>query len=311
MLSYLTFALGMVMHPNLIVAYGLAILAGIANSALDAGTYTTLVEMNNGKGHGTVLIKAFMSLGEFVLPLIIATIQQQAWWYGWSFIVMAAVIIVNLILIAPLKFPQPNQVASAQREFAQAESNTKRNLQTGLLLVYGYTSMALMIWFTQWISLYAKESLNLGITQSQLMMSLYSVGSITGVLVLFFLLQKVKRKLNLMLALNGGALRALVVLLLTPNLLAIQVASLLFGFCAAGGVMQTGLTVFMDLFPKHRGLVTGVYYFFGSIASFTVPLITGILSDQGIGIAFGGDLVIAAVGLVIVGLLRLTARKEG
>lgn len=68
MLSYLTFALGMVMHPNLIVAYGLAILAGIANSALDAGTYTTLVEMNNGKGHGTVLIKAFMSLGEFVLP---------------------------------------------------------------------------------------------------------------------------------------------------------------------------------------------------------------------------------------------------
>lgn len=311
MLSYLTFALGMVMHPNLIVAYGLAILAGIANSALDAGTYTTLVEMNNGKGHGTVLIKAFMSLGEFVLPLIIATIQQQAWWYGWSFIVMAAVIIVNLILIAPLKFPQPNQVASAQREFAQAESKTKRNLQTGLLLVYGYTSMALMIWFTQWISLYAKESLNLGITQSQLMMSLYSVGSITGVLVLFFLLQKVKRKLNLMLALNGGALLALVALLLIPNLLAIQVASLLFGFCAAGGVMQTGLTVFMDLFPKHRGLVTGIYYFFGSIASFTVPLITGLLSDQGIATAFRGDLVIAAVGLVIVGLLRLTARKEG
>lgn len=38
MTCYFIFAIGMVMSPSIPVAYGLAILAGIANSALDAGT---------------------------------------------------------------------------------------------------------------------------------------------------------------------------------------------------------------------------------------------------------------------------------
>ena len=310
MSAYLVFALGMVMHPSIPLAYGLAILAGIANSALDAGTYTTLVEMNNGKGHGTILIKAFISLGEFILPLIVALLQQNNWWYGWSFIVMASLVVINFILISPLKFPAPNQVASNKGEFTLNEKQGKKGLQTVLLLIYGYTSMAVMIWFTQWISLYGRKHLDLGITQAQLLMSLYSLGSISGVLVLFLLLRTNLNKLNLMLILNLGAALALVAILMGNNAHVAQFASYLFGFCAAGGVMQTGLTVFMDLYPRHRGLITGSYYFFGSIASFTVPLLTGILSQQSIRLAFSGDLIVALLGLGIVGILRITTKRE-
>lgn len=72
-------------------------------------------------------------------------------------------------------------------------------------------------------------------------------------------------------------------------------ASLLFGFTATSGVMQTGLNAFMRLYPARKGLATGVFYFFGALASFTVPIITGILSDAGVKAAFGGDLVVGLI----------------
>lgn len=63
--------------------------------------------------------------------------------------------------------------------------------------------------------------------------------------------------------------------------------------------MQTGLNAFMDLYPEGKGLATGVFYFFGAIASFTIPIITGVLSDASIQLAFGSDLFI---GLLATGL---------
>lgn len=70
---------------------------------------------------------------------------------------------------------------------------------------------------------------------------------------------------------------------------------LLFGFTAASGVMQTGLNAFMRLYPNRKGLATGVFYFFGALASFTVPIITGVLSDAGVRAAFGGYLVVGLI----------------
>lgn len=52
MVSYLIFFLGMAVVTNLQVAYGLAILAGVANSALDSGTYATFIEMGGAPGSG-------------------------------------------------------------------------------------------------------------------------------------------------------------------------------------------------------------------------------------------------------------------
>ncbi|MDN3536863.1 hypothetical protein QPX96_02585 [Limosilactobacillus fermentum] len=72
---------------------------------LDAGTYTTFVELNGGNGAATILIKAFMSAGEFVLPLLIAQLTANGLWFGWSFMTMAALVVINFVLILPLSFP--------------------------------------------------------------------------------------------------------------------------------------------------------------------------------------------------------------
>nr|WP_252894970.1 MFS transporter [Liquorilactobacillus satsumensis] len=76
--SYLLFFVGILLAPpNIQVAYLLAILAGVANSALDSGTYPTFAELGDRSSSANVLLKAFISLGEFVLPLCVALLENQ------------------------------------------------------------------------------------------------------------------------------------------------------------------------------------------------------------------------------------------
>lgn len=312
MFCYLVFAIGMISTRSIPVAYGLAILAGIANSALDVGTYTTLVEMNDGKGYDTILIKGFMSIGEFILPLIVASLSSNGLWFGWLFIIMAALIVVNMINMVSVKFPNVKSGAKQTKtQGTQKHFHMVRALKTIILLAYGYVSMALMIWFTQWITLFAQKSLNFGNLAAHTLMSLYSTGSIIGVIVLFILLKRNVNELKLLVSLNLLAVLSLLLIVVAgQNLVIANVASLVFGFSAASGVMQTGLTVFMNMFPEHLGMITGIYYFFGSVASFTVPLITGVLSANSISLAFSTDLVIGVIAVVLMAALVALQRVK-
>lgn len=313
MLCYLAFAVGMISTRSIPVAYFFAILAGVANSLLDAGTYTTLVEINDGKGYDTILLKAFMSAGEFILPLIVASLSSNNLWFGWSFIIMAALIVINLINMVSVKFPKIEKVTRQEVRTTQNAKHGRliKTLQTIILLAYGYTSMGLMIWFTQWVTLFAQKSLGFGNLAAHTLMSLYSIGSIIGVLVLFILLKRNVSEMKLLLVLNTAAVLALIILLSNgQNVMIANVMSFIFGFSAASGVMETGLTVFMNLYPEHRGMITGAFYFFGSLASFTVPLITGVLSDQNIWLTFAGDVIVGLVGIGLMIVLAVLRRHQ-
>lgn len=311
MACYLFFAIGIVSTKSIIFAYFCAILAGIANSALDAGTYTTLVELNDGNGQATVLIKAFVSVGEFILPLLIAAIHGANLWFGWSFISMVVLLILNAILLIPLKFPQPyqNEKNTQEKIEQRQQSNLGRIIATGALVLYGYTSMALMIWFTQWITLFGEKVAGFNTTQAHLLLSLYSVGSILGVLCLYIFLNRNISEGPILIIMNILATLALGIILLSHTPLLSHIASLLFGFSAAGGIMQTGLTVFMKLYPTRRGFVTGIFYFFGAIASFTEPLISGALSDISIQVALGGDFFVGLIGICLVTVINFASRQ--
>lgn len=311
MLAYLIFALGMAVANQVWLAYIFAIFAGVANSLLDAGTYPTLVEMNDGQGQGTVLLKAFMSAGEFILPMLVAFLGDHQLWYGWSFMMMAVLLMINGLILVPVKFPLPNQTSGSRQQLSTGKYSLRKFVMTGALLGYGYTSMALMILFTQWITLYAQKVLYMTEIMSHFLLSLYSVGSIMGVIALFFLLKLKLSENKLMLGLNFLAVAALLTILVTNHAFLIELACVVFGFSAAGGVMQTGLTLFMKLYPTHRGAITGSFYFFGSLASFTIPIITGWLSKSSIFNAFRFDFVIGILGLVLVMIMMFCSRRKG
>lgn len=311
MFCYAAFALGMPLTKNIGLAYAFAILAGVANSSLDAGTYTTFVEMNGGNGAYTILIKAFVSVGEFILPILVTILANQGMWFGWSFMAMVALLIINFCLILPLKFPVANQAnGDAVHEQDAKINGTAKKIMTGALIVYGYSSMALMIWFTQWITMFAQQTLHMSNGAAHFLLSLYSIGSITGVLVLFALLGHNVKESHLLLVVNMIALVSLLVIMQSEQSLLMQIASFTFGLSAASGIMQTGLTIFMKLYPTHRGMITGVFYFFGSIASFTVPIITGMLSDINMAAVMASDLVMAGIGILVAAIV-MAAEKKG
>jgi len=220
----------MAVVTNIQLAYGLAILAGIANSALDAGTYTTFIEMGGRQGSANVLLKAFMSAGEFLLPLLVANFEAQKIWYGWSFMLAAAILIINGVLLNRQQFPAKNQSNSDAVVVGQQQSKTRRWLATVGLAGYGYTSMALMILYTQWVSLFATRTFHFSSVLAHWLLSLYSIGSITGVLVIFWLLRRGVAETKLLVAMNSGSLLALAVICFSPVASVSMLAAFSFGF---------------------------------------------------------------------------------
>ena len=158
--------------------------------------------------------------------------------------------------------------------------------------------------------MFAQQTLHMSNGAAHFLLSLYSIGSITGVLVLFALLGHNVKESHLLLVVNMIALVSLLVIMQSEQSLLMQIASFTFGLSAASGIMQTGLTIFMKLYPTHRGMITGVFYFFGSIASFTVPIITGMLSDINMAAVMAGDLVMAGIGILVAAIV-MAAEKKG
>ncbi len=70
---YLIFFIGILYAQTICVAYACGFLAGMANSFLDAGTYPSLMEaFPRSPSTANILIKAFVSGGQFLLPIIIS-----------------------------------------------------------------------------------------------------------------------------------------------------------------------------------------------------------------------------------------------
>lgn len=310
MACYFAFAIGIPFSRSITLSYFFTILAGVANSALDAGTYTTFVEMAHGNGRYNVLIKAVASLGEFIIPLLVGFFSSIDAWFGWSFMVMAILLVINAILLLPLKFPNPQKVDVPKAKTKSKKSLGFKTITSILFAIYGYLSMALMIWYTQWITLFGHKTAHFTLIQSHFLLSLYSIGSIAGVMLLFFLLGRNVSETVIMIVMNVFATLAMLVLIFSRNVLISEIASFVFGFTAASGVMQTALTAFMRLYPNNRGFVTGIFYFFGAIASFTVPIITGHLSSFSIEAAFASDIVIGIVAVVVSILIALFEKLQ-
>ncbi|WDF82992.1 MFS transporter [Lacticaseibacillus pabuli] len=310
MFLYLVFFVGMMFTHNIQIAYVLAMFAGAANSALDSGTYTTFADLGGKAKASNVLIKAGMSIGEFVLPLFVAFSEQNSIWYGWSFAIGAAALVVNILLLIPVKFPAMVKTADTGAGKRVSISKTRKVIATVALSLYGYTSMGLMILFTQWITLYATDVLHFTNTAAHLLMSAYSVGSITGVLVIFIMLRRGVPEGPLLIGLTTTALVALLAVLIVKAPTVSMIASFAFGLSAAGGGMQVGLTMFLELYPRIKGLITGIFMNFGSLATFSVPIITGALAKVSIASALRFDVVIAVASLIVVVAARLALHQE-
>lgn len=309
-ITYLLFFGGILVSTSVTAAYVFGILAGIANSFLDSGTYPALMEMfPESKGTANVIIKAFVSLGQFGLPLFVSFLVAGNYWYGWSFMLCIVVLIVNLLfMLFAGKFPVANQDAKVEEKAEEKEDvpASKGNLwfDGTLFILYGYISQATFYLVSQWLSQYGTKVAGMGDAGSHALISYYSIGSIVCVLVTAALAKRAVKEIQFLGVYTLISFISLLLMYMFPTAIMCSIMSFVVGFSAAGGVMQLGLTVMSTFFPAGKGTITGAFYTAGSIASFTIPLFTGMMSSN-IANIFLFDVIIALIGFVIAVLITV------
>ncbi|VEA18263.1 transporter [Salmonella enterica subsp. enterica] len=67
------------------IAFILAVCVGVANSALDTGGYPALMEcFPKASGSAVILVKAMVSFGQMIYPLIVSALLVNHIWYGYA-----------------------------------------------------------------------------------------------------------------------------------------------------------------------------------------------------------------------------------
>ena len=312
-LTYIPFFIGIICSGNITQAYFFGILAGMANSFLDSGTYPALMELYpKAQSTANIIIKAFASMGELLLPIFVGLLEKRSLWYGWSFVVCILILTWNFIFLLKRKFPAgTSSKASSVIAVFRIETKIKKSQRIFLgivLTIYGYISMSTFYLVSQWMTKYGEDIVHLDLIHARMLVSIYSVGSIIGVIANAMLVNRMARQTWLICGYTTASFAVLFLMAAVPNAQIMTWGSFVIGFTAAGGVMQIGLTVMSSLFPSHKGVITGIYYTAGSIASFTIPLITGIISQTSVHNIMWFDVFIAAAG-VICSLIIVAMRK--
>lgn len=85
---YMLFFFGIPASPNLMIAFILAVCVGVANSALDTGGYPALMEcFPKASGSAVILVKAMVSFGQMIYPLIVSALLVSHIWYGYAVVI--------------------------------------------------------------------------------------------------------------------------------------------------------------------------------------------------------------------------------
>ncbi|PEW15231.1 MFS transporter [Priestia megaterium] len=313
-LTMAIFLIGIPLSPNYPTAFIFAIIAGIANSAMDAGTYPALIEVfPKSSGSASVLVKAFISAGAALLPFMIAFFADRDLFYGYAFFLPALIYLLNMIFMFKLPFPNHKREQSTVQQQNTAENkfiSPPKMKQEGIaLIVIGFTSTALFTVAQIWLPTYGQQVLGMAESSSVRLLSYYSIGALISVLVLAVLLSKVLRPVTVILVYPMITLIAVLTLLFVKVPTIAIVAAFFMGFSTAG-VFQLAITVMTELFWNKKGTVTGIVATAAGLAAILLPLATGLMSKTGhISIIFIFDAMLSVVGMTAAAFVNYCYRK--
>lgn len=313
-LTMAIFLIGIPLSPNYPTAFIFAIIAGIANSAMDAGTYPALIEVfPKSSGSASVLVKAFISAGAALLPFMIAFFADRDLFYGYAFFLPALIYLLNMIFMFKLPFPNHKREQSTVQQQNTAENkfiSPPKMKQEGIaLIVIGFTSTALFTVAQIWLPTYGQQVLGMAESSSVRLLSYYSIGALISVLVLAVLLSKVLRPVTVILVYPMITLIAVLTLLFVKVPAIAIVAAFFMGFSTAG-VFQLAITVMTELFWNKKGTVTGIVATAAGLAAILLPLATGLMSKTGhISIIFIFDAMLSVVGMTAAAFVNYRYRK--
>ena len=325
-ITYQAFFIGLLFTKDVGTAYFFGLLAGAANSLLDAGTYPRLMELfPKAPGPAVILVKAFVAAGQFSLPLIMSFLVAHELWFGWSLLIAAAILAINFCVLfwMPIKVPdQPERLGEplaaepAQLNDADANPQIKRRPPRIAILdllsytLFGYTAMATFYIVSQWLAQYGEFVAGMPYPEALKLLSIYTSGSLAGVFCSSLALRTFLSPQAMLLGCTTLSTLALIVVCAFPSPTVMFGFSFIFGFVAAGGVVQLGLAIMTAQFPRARGRATGIYYTAGSLSSFSMPLVTAwVVREWSIHEIFKFDVLISGCGILLAIFIAWRSRQ--
>lgn len=297
------FLVGIPLSPIYQVAFMFALLAGVANSAMDAGSYPGLIEIfPRSSGSASVMVKAFISLGAALLPFMILFFTNQGVSYSYAFFVPAAIFFLNMLFLMTVTFPDHRAIVEGEAAERAGKSKflsePKFSREGSALVIIGFTSTGLFTVAQIWLPSYGEEVLGMAADSSVKLLSYYSIGALVSVLSLSILLKKVIRPVTVIVLYPIITFIAITIIL-TVKIPAVAVATAFFIGFSTAGIFQLAITIMTELFWQKKGTVTGIVATAGGLAAIVMPLLTGLLSETGnIAIIFIFDAFLAVIGFV-------------
>ena len=309
-LFYIGFLLGILISPNLQVAFMFAVLGGIANSTLDAGTYPALMEsFPKATGTASILTKAAIAGGQFVLPIVMTIIIVSNAYYGWSFLFCVAILALNALAVLKMPFPNHKQPIAEEIAKESVEQETKPLpklkqkanfwIEGVCFIIIGYTSTATFYLVSIWLPKFSESVAMMSPSASAQTISYYAIGTLASVILTSILVKSWIRPVYIVFVYPCLSAIMLFVLFLFPSPTLCIAGGFILGFTAAGGVLQLALTTMSEFYPEGKGKVLGIFFTSSSLATFSIPVVTGIISKTSIANIILFDAFIAVLGAIL------------
>lgn len=315
--AYIIFFIGLLLSKNYFVGIVIALFAGVGNAFLDTSAYPVVLEafptgsMSNSL---SVLNKAFISTGQFILPIITRFIHSNDIYYGWPFIISAVILAANIAVTSTMKFPpriddepinktSSNEVDIIDMHPLMKKYKPKFKIEGFALIVFSFVSVSLFNIFILWIPQFAEKYAQLSAEDSLIFVSVYSLASFISVFATFSLVKKgidIPKFILMCLVITIVGVMGMIII---PSMVAITIASVIVGVFAAGGIWQLGLSIILEYFPKRKGIITSHYSLSTAISVMITPYFTGVMAEHNIIYNYIYLVVLAVVGCLCMGVI--------
>lgn len=315
-LFYIGFLLGILVSPSVQIAFMFAILGGIANSTLDAGTYPALMEaFPKSPGSASILIKAAIAAGQSLLPILVGMIMANQVYYGWSFIFCCVILALNALIV--FKMPFPNHKLTPEQELENLEKNEKTTpvlkqkanfwIEGICFIIIGFTSTATFYLVSSCLKDFSQTVAGMDSSGAVQTFSSYGIGTLASVFLTSLLVKSLIKPVYIVVFYPLLSTIMLIVMYFNPTPALCMIGGFVLGFTAAGGVLQLALTTMAEFFPSGKGKVLGIFFTSSSIATAIIPFLIGWVSTNfGLRYVMLSDAIIAGIGtiLAIIVLMR-------
>lgn len=305
---YAVYFLGIVLAPNMYIAYIFALLGGAANSFLDTCVTPACLEIFVDSGDVANLFTKFsMSISQMLLPFAIGFVSASNMSFRTIFFVAAIALIIDAILIAIMPFPQVNSSANAGKEANVKPAKMKFDATSIAVICIGFTCTAT---FQLWLNCNQELGTAYGLADPSKIQTFYALGSMVAVLVTSVLVKKVMKPVRVLVLYPLISLIMLLTILLVKTPVVCLIGGFVLGYAAAGGVLQLAVSTACSFFPENKGKITSIVMIASSISNYVILNVAGYLTKSG-GVDGPKYVVLLNIAVTAIGiLLALFVNKQ-